>query len=77
MAAGLPPSEALRAATVNAAAFLGKANEFGTVEVGKRADLLLLDGDPLRDVANTSRCAGVMVRGRWLDGNALRRALTD
>jgi imidazolonepropionase-like amidohydrolase len=47
------------------------------VEVGKRADLLLLDGDPLQDVANTSRYAGVMVRGRWLDGDALRRALTD
>ena len=77
VAAGLPPSEALRAATVNAATFLGKANEFGTVEVGKRADLVLLDDDPLQDVANTSRYAGVMVRGRWLDGDALRRALTD
>jgi len=47
------------------------------VEVGKRADLVLLDEDPLQDVANTSRYAGVMVRGRWLDGDALRRALTD
>jgi hypothetical protein len=34
-------------------------------------------GVPLQDVANTSRYAGVMVRGRWLDGDALRRALTD
>ena len=77
VAAGLSPFEALRAATVNAATFLGKANEFGTVEVGKRADLVLLDDDPLQDVANTSRYAGVMVRGRWLDGDALRRARTD
>jgi len=47
------------------------------VEVEKRADLLHLDGDPLQDVANTSRYAGVMVRERWLDGDALRRALID
>jgi imidazolonepropionase-like amidohydrolase len=47
------------------------------VEVGKRADLLLLDGDPLQDVANTSRYAGVMVRGRWLDGDALRTATAN
>jgi hypothetical protein len=75
VAAGLSPQEALRAATANPAAFLGRASEFGRVAVGARADLLLLDADPLRDVAHAARPRGVMVRGRWLDENDLRAML--
>ena len=45
---------------------LGQLDAFGTVTEGKRADLLLLDANPLDDVANASRLSGVMVRGRWL-----------
>ena len=63
--AGLTPYEALRAATANAGEFLQRA-DLGTVAVGKQADLLLLDANPLNDIANTRRIAGVMVRGRWL-----------
>ena len=63
---GFSPYEALRAATVAPAQFLGKEQEFGTVAVGRRADLLLVDGYPLKDIAVLSRPAGVMVRGRWL-----------
>ena len=63
---GFSPYEALCAATVAPAQFLGKEQEFGTVAVGRRADLLLVDGNPLKDVSVLSRPAGVMVRGRWL-----------
>jgi imidazolonepropionase-like amidohydrolase len=75
VAAGLTPYEALRAATANAAAFLGAADRVGTVAVGMRGDLVLLDASPLEDVANTRRIAGVMLRGQWLDRAALRRTL--
>jgi len=64
--AGLTPYEALRAGTHDAALALGRLNEFGTVAEGKRADLLLLDANPLEDVAHSTQIAGVTLRGRWL-----------
>lgn len=73
--AGLSPFEALSAATRNAARYLGREEEFGTVEVGRRADILLLEADPLADVAAVERVAGVMARGRWLDAGRLRGVL--
>ena len=73
VAVGLTPFEALRTATTNPALVLGAAGEFGIVAPGARADLLLLDGNPLADVANTERIAGVMLRGRWLAAADLRR----
>ncbi|HSK75357.1 MAG TPA: amidohydrolase family protein [Thermoanaerobaculia bacterium] len=63
--AGLTSAEALAAATREPARFLG-TSDFGTVEPGKRADLLLLEANPLEDVGNLARRTGVMVRGRWL-----------
>jgi hypothetical protein len=63
--AGLTPYQALRAATHDAAEALNAEGEFGTVAVGRRADLLLLEHDPLGDVAETRNIAGVMARGRW------------
>ncbi len=66
VAAGLTPYQALSTGTRNIAVFLGNEAEAGTVEVGKRADLVLLDGNPLTDIANVGRKAGVMVAGRWL-----------
>lgn len=47
------------------ALYLGELEEFGTVEEGKRADLVLLEGNPLEDITNARRIDGVMVRGRW------------
>jgi imidazolonepropionase-like amidohydrolase len=73
-AAGLTPYETLRTATANAAEFLS-SNEFGTVAIGKRADLLLVDGDPLKDVRNAARRSGVMVRGRWFTQEELSKIL--
>jgi len=63
---GLTPAQALRAATVDAADLLGKANDFGTVEAGKRADLVLLDADPLRGARSLRRIRAVVLAGRLL-----------
>ena len=71
---GLTPYEALRTATANPSEFLGR-DEFGRVAVGARADLLLLDANPLSDVSNLARRAGVMLRGRWLAEAELRALL--
>jgi hypothetical protein len=72
VAAGLTPYQALRTATANPAEFIGRSGEFGRVAAGTRADLLLLDANPLSDVANAARRVGVMVRGRWLTKDELR-----
>jgi imidazolonepropionase-like amidohydrolase len=66
VASGLTPYEALETGTRNVAVFWGTLGETGTIEAGKRADLALLDADPLADIRNTTRRAGVMLRGRWL-----------
>ena len=63
---GLSAREALRAATVVPATQLGLGDETGSIEVGKRADLLLLEANPLEDISNASRIAGVAAGGRWL-----------
>lgn len=69
--AGLSPYAALAAGTVVAAAFLGESDEFGAVREGLRADLLLLDDNPLEDVAAVAEPAGVMVNGVWYTAEAL------
>jgi imidazolonepropionase-like amidohydrolase len=66
-AAGLTPAEALRAATLSPARYLSLADELGTIEEGKRADMVLIDADPLENIHNTRRVAGVVVGGRWID----------
>ena len=66
VAAGLTPWQALATGTRNVATFFGTADRSGTVGAGMRADLVLLDGNPLADIGHTSRIAGVMVGGRWL-----------
>lgn len=71
VSAGLTPYEALRTGTYNAAESLDRLDELGTVEAGKRADLVLLDENPLEDIAHTSEIAGVMLRGRWLPEHEL------
>lgn len=65
--AGLTPYEALAAATPGPAEYLGASSQWGTIEAGKRADFVLVTGNPLDDIANTARIRGVAVGGRWLD----------
>lgn len=74
--AGMTPQQALQTATVNPAIFLNMADQLGSVEAGKLADLLLLDADPLLDIANTKRVNSVVINGRLLDP-ALRQKLID
>ena len=64
--AGLTPWQALVAATRGPAEFLGAEREWGTIAPGRRADLVLLAGDPRASIGNTSRIAGVSIGGRWL-----------
>lgn len=73
--AGLTPYEAIRAGTYDAARYLGKEDEVGSVRVGLRADLVLVDANPLEDVANLGKISGVMVRGRWLHADSLHLRL--
>lgn len=51
---------------VNPAAFLGAVSGMGTIEAGKRADLVLLTSNPLDDIANTTKIEAVAIGGRWL-----------
>jgi len=69
--AGLSPYEALVTGTTNPQVFLGRSKEAGTVTLGKVADLVMLEGNPLADIANTRAIAGVMVRGQWFDHSQL------
>ena len=73
--AGLTPYQALETGTRNIATFFGSLSTSGTIAVGKRADLVLLDGNPLIEVSNTTRRAGVMLRGRWLPKAEIERRL--
>lgn len=73
--AGLTPYEALRTGTRDAAEFMGVLNEAGTISVGKRADLILLESNPLESITNARSRVGVMVRGRWYTANDLQKRL--
>jgi imidazolonepropionase-like amidohydrolase len=73
--AGLTPYQALAAGTRAPAEFFGSEGRYGAIVAGAEADLILLDANPLADIANTQKIAGVMVRGRWLDRAFLDREL--
>jgi imidazolonepropionase-like amidohydrolase len=67
VAAGLSPFDALRTGTVNPAVFFAAEVDAGTIEVGKIADLVLLDQNPFEDIKNIRRVHGTMLRGRWVN----------
>ncbi len=75
---GFTPYEAIAAGTVNASkvveAMIGE-NAFGTIEVGKRADLILVNGNPLENVANVKNIQGVMAAGRWYSNQTLENMI--
>jgi hypothetical protein len=74
--AGLTPMQALQAATSRPAEFLNRATEQGTIAPGQRADLVLLDADPLSDIHNTQKIQAVFLKGKYLDRVALDALLT-
>lgn len=73
--AGLTPADTLRSATIDAATFSGKASLYGSIEVGKVADMILLDANPLTDIRNTGKIAGLLFNGQYLDRAALGELL--
>ena len=74
---GLSPMEALQAATLNPARFLGKEKALGTIEKDKIADLVLLEANPLEDIRNTTKINSVVLNGRLLERKALDQLLTE
>ena len=77
VAAGFTPIEALQTATLNPSRFLGKGADFGTVEKGKIADLVLLDANPTDDIRNTRKIAAVVANGRYYPREKLDGILAD
>ncbi len=75
--AGFTPLEALQTATINPAKFLGLEKSLGTVEKGKIADLVLLDANPLENIANTKKISAVVVGGRYLPKEKLEEMLRN
>jgi imidazolonepropionase-like amidohydrolase len=75
--AGLSPYEALKVSTTNAHEFLGELGTAGTVELGKRADLVLLDGNPLENISNTRKIIGVMTQNRWIPRAEIDKRLNE
>ena len=75
--AGLPPMAALQPATIGPARFMGQAERRGTVEVGKVADLVLLDRDPLADIHNTTSIRAVILGGKWMPRASLDAMLAE
>jgi len=75
--AGLPPAGALRAATLGPAELLGATDSLGTVGAGKVADIVLLEANPLEDIANTRQIRAVIANGRIVDRPALDGLLAE
>ena len=63
--AGLTPLEALQTATINPARFFGRTSDFGSVQAGRLADLLILSANPLEDIANTRTISGLVADGKY------------
>ena len=74
--AGLTPMQALQAATRNAARFMGREHELGTIEPGKLADLVLLEANPLEAITNTRRIQALVYRGQLFPRSALDEMLS-
>ena len=75
--AGFTPFQALQSGTINAARYFGTVSSTGTVASGMRADLMLLDANPLDDIANSTRIAGVLINGRWMSRAELDKKLAE
>jgi imidazolonepropionase-like amidohydrolase len=77
VAAGFTPFQALQSGTLNPARYFGTTSSTGTVATGKRADLVLLDANPLDEITNTTKIAGVLINGRWMSRADLDKRLAE
>ncbi|MFV1884017.1 MAG: amidohydrolase family protein [Balneola sp.] len=75
--AGMTPYEIIETGTKNVGLYFSDRANFGTIEPGKRADLILVDKNPLEDVANIQQHSGVMVRGKWLSKEMIETKLSE
>lgn len=75
--AGLTPYQALESGTRNAAVYFGAERDWGTIATGLSADLVLLNANPLTNIANVWQQAGVMVRGEWTPQVEIERRLAE
>jgi hypothetical protein len=73
---GLSQYEALRSSTTRPFEYLGEIDEAGTVEVGKRDNLVLLEEDPLVDITHSRSIAGLVIQGRWHPGDQIRERMS-
>jgi imidazolonepropionase-like amidohydrolase len=73
VAAGFTPLEALQTATLNPADFYNRRSDYGTIQIGRIADLVLLRANPLEDIANTRKIAGVVADGHYLSSKDLEQ----
>src|SRR5688500_4649845 len=74
---GYTPYEALETGTLKVAQYFGTTGDTGTVAPGKRADLILLNANPLTDITAIENSAGVMVNGRWFPESDIQKRLSD
>ena len=73
---GMTPLQALKAATIDPARYMGMARDIGSIETGKLADLLVVDGNPLEDIRVTDDIAYVVLNGRVYEGGSLAEKAT-
>lgn len=77
VAAGMTPYEIIESGTKNVGLYFQDEDSFGTIEEGKRADLILIDSNPLLNVSNIQNHSGVMVRGKWLSKEMIDKKLAE
>lgn len=77
VAVGLTPYQALRTSTTAPFEYLGEADKAGTIEIGKQGDLILVDANPIEDIAAASKVSGVLMRGRWISGDEIHRKMQE
>ncbi len=74
--AGVSPYNILRATSYNAASFFGQADKWGSIEKGKRADLILLNANPLDNIHNVDKIEGITIKGKWLSKKSMEQMLS-
>ncbi len=73
---GMDPLQAIKAATINGAEYLGMGKELGSLEAGKLADLIIMDENPLEDIRNSEKIKYVMINGRLYDSMTMNETIS-